>query len=377
MKKVLFVMDQMVSGGSQKILVNCLNLFLEDYDVDLLLINNYGVYLDEIPKNVKVYSIFPFYKQVPLSDLKKYSFFEKLKIIYYKLFFRNSVYLKYIKYKSNNIIGNEYDYIIGFQEGPSNYIVANLKKKSYKIAWLHSDIFQLNQTQTKMEVGVYENIDTIICVSDFVKAKAMEKYSYISDKLRVLYNPIDIKDILEKASENTDDILKEKINIISIGRLSPEKNYSLLIESLKEILIENDYLLHIIGDGKERENLNNIIRNNNLESYVKLHGFQSNPYKFLSRSNIYISSSLYEGLPTTILESMILGKKIIANNIPSNKELLNDYLNSEIVDINNKEEIRLAIERLLKKDKVSDLKYIKNKISNETFLSRFKNTLNH
>lgn len=370
-------MDQMVSGGSQKILVNCLNLFLEDYDVDLLLINNYGVYLDEIPKNVKVYSIFPFYKQVPLSDLKKYSFFEKLKIIYYKLFFRNSVYLKYIKYKSNNIIGNEYDYIIGFQEGPSNYIVANLKKKSYKIAWLHSDIFQLNQTQTKMEVGVYENIDTIICVSDFVKAKAMEKYSYISDKLRVLYNPIDIKDILEKASENTDDILKEKINIISIGRLSPEKNYSLLIESLKEILIENDYLLHIIGDGKERENLNNIIRNNNLESYVKLHGFQSNPYKFLSRSNIYISSSLYEGLPTTILESMILGKKIIANNIPSNKELLNDYLNSEIVDINNKEEIRLAIERLLKKDKVSDLKYIKNKISNETFLSRFKNTLNH
>ncbi|WP_217266139.1 hypothetical protein, partial [Vibrio cholerae] len=86
-KKILFVMDTMVLGGSQKVLLNCLALFKNKYDVELLLLNNYGIYMSDIPEYITVKFIFSKYKQVPLNEINKFSNLEKFKILFYKFFF--------------------------------------------------------------------------------------------------------------------------------------------------------------------------------------------------------------------------------------------------------------------------------------------------
>lgn len=373
-KKILFVMDTMVLGGSQKVLLNCLALFKNKYDVELLLLNNYGIYLSDIPEHINVEFVFSKYKQVPLNEINKFSNLEKFKILFYKFFFRGGIYLHYLKWKSNyKVKKDEYQYIIGFQEGPSNFVAANIKSNALKIGWLHSDINRLTNVQTKMEYGVYEKLDHIICVSDFVKNEAINKYPEIESKLRVLYNPIDTVLIKERSLEPVIGIDTTKINLISIGRLSPEKNFVLLIENLYCYLLANpNVALHIIGDGPEKNAIISKIEDRGISSQVILHGYQKNPYKYLLNSDIYISASEYEGLPTTILESMILGKKIIANRIPSNVELLKKYPLATLIDIYDKLELHKSISHSLSLHCSCNISGIEKKISNNDFVNNFE-----
>lgn len=373
-KKILFVMDTMVLGGSQKVLLNCLALFKNKYDVELLLLNNYGIYLSDIPEYINVKFIFSKYKQVPLNEINKFSNLEKFKILFYKFFFRGGIYLSYLKFKSNHIIKkDDYHYIIGFQEGPSNFVAANIKTNAVKIGWLHSDINRLTKVQTKMECGVYEKLNHIICVSDFVKNEAINKYPEIASKIRVLYNPIDTDIIHERACEPLLGIDKKKINLISIGRLSPEKNFLLLIENLYCYLLANpNVILNIVGDGPEKSAIISKIEDKGVSSQVVLHGYQKNPYKYLFNSDIYVSASEYEGLPTTILEAMILGKRIIANRIPSNVELLENYPLALLINIKDKVELQYSIYNALALEGGGDITDINMRISCDKFVDNFE-----
>ena len=73
----------------------------------------------------------------------------------------------------------------------------------------------------------------------------------------------------------------------------------------------------IIGEGSEKENIENYIRNNDLENYVKLLGYKSNPWKYLSRSNLFVLSSIWEGFGNVIVESMFLGIPVISTSCKS------------------------------------------------------------
>lgn len=376
MKKILFVMDSMVLGGSQRILLTILKMLPPSYHVELLLINDYGIYLDDIPKGIKVYSIFSKYKQVPFGDIKNYDFYQKVKIIFNKVVFRGKVYLNYIRYVSNKIVNDEYDYVIGFQEGPANFVAANMQGKAKKIGWLHSDINMLTKKQSEMELGVYQKLDKIICVSDFVKLSAIKKHEHIKCKAYVLHNPIDFEVIRRQSVEDVELIYDEFINIISIGRLSPEKQLDLLIKKLSKYLHEHDEVkLHIVGDGPERLYLNRLIDTLELDGRVILHGLQKNPYKYLKMSDIYISASLYEGLPTTIIEAMVLNKMIIANDIPANVELLKDYEPCAIVNVENDLQLVSAIDSVLDAKSECDNLWLEERFSLSTFLTRFSHLL--
>ena len=81
--------------------------------------------------------------------------------------------------------------------------------------------------------------------------------------------------------------------------------------------------LLIMGYGPNRNKIINHIRRNNLSNYVKVIKFQDNPYKYLKKSNLFILSSLYEGLPNVILEAMTLKKFFISSDCPTGpKEIL-------------------------------------------------------
>ena len=181
------------------------------------------------------------------------------------------------------------------------------------------------------------------------------------NKMSVLYDPIiSYREVARLKNENSiAENPKKNEYLLCIGRLTKQKNFSLLINAFKEITKEYPNLkLIILGEGEERKKLKKIIKNLNLEKVVFLEGYKKNIFNYLHNCECYISSSLYEDPGFTLIESGFLNKSVIAadsNTGPS--EILNNSCNGFLFKNNDK--ISLIDEYL--KFKQSNFQEVMNK----------------
>ena len=123
-------------------------------------------------------------------------------------------------------------------------------------------------------------------------------------------------------------------NIINIGRLTKQKDHITLLKAMKLVLKKIQCNLLIIGDGSERKNIYKFIKDNDLENNVNLLGYKSNPWKYLSRSDLFVLSSIWEGFGNVIVESMILGVPVISSDCNSGpSEILVDGKYGDLFEI--------------------------------------------
>lgn len=321
MKKLLFVIDSLNGGGAEKVLFDIFNnLSYEDYQVDLFLLRNEGVYLEKIKRNKKIKVNIEFL--IPVRNyISKNKIYKKIRngLGLVKIYF----YCKY-PFLIRKLKNKNYDIEIAFLEGYSNMLIANRKNNSKKISWVHIDLekHKIMGISRKIERKSYKNIDKIICVSEDSKQSIIKLYPENKNKIQVIYNPIDKNNILEKSKEKI-EINKNKINIITVGRLSYQKGYDILLHSHNKLIKSGlDYNLIFLGEGSERKNMEKYIRENNLESNTKLLGFKENPYPYLKEADIFVSSSRYEGYPLVLCEAVCLEKPIVATSCTGPKEIL-------------------------------------------------------
>jgi glycosyltransferase involved in cell wall biosynthesis len=161
-------------------------------------------------------------------------------------------------------------------------------------------------------------------------------------KIVLLTDPVfRIREIVNLKKEKLNELFQsDKKYILSIGRLTYQKNFNLLIESFYEIKkIYNDYKLIIIGDGEERDKLEFLISKLNLKNEIFLIGFKKNIFPYLKIADCLISSSRWEDPGFTLIEAGILNKIIISTNCLSGpRELLNEN-NGYLFDNENKESL--------------------------------------
>ena len=186
---------------------------------------------------------------------------------------------------------------------------------------------------------LYENIlgilDTIkIFVSKSEKEYAMNLNIKIGNNSTIINNGVinrKIKEII-KTSKDLSKIKKnKKINVISVCRLVNQKNIIEIVEIAK-ILPNINFL--ILGDGDLYEEIKNIISSRNIRN-VFLKGRKKNVFKYLYSADIYLSTSLYEGLPLSIIESMSIGLPIIASNVIGNKDTIENGKSGYLYDLND------------------------------------------
>lgn len=318
MKKVLFVIESLGGGGAEKVLTTIVKyLDKSKYDITVLLVTEVGIYLKEVKKYCRVVAMLPSYDSLE-------SFVDKLKYkLDYKYIYSSSprkVYKKYIK--------EEYDIEIAFVEGYATRLIANSpNKNSKKIAWVHTDMKEnpySDQYYKSLEehIECYKNFNDVICVSSSVK-KVMEDKFKLENNLKVIYNPIDAHQILEKANEFTVKKDLTKTNIITVGRLENQKGFDRLINAIGRI--NSDKLnihLNILGEGSKYNELKDLIHLNKLENTVSLLGFKKNPFPWVLSSDIFICTSRAEGYSLVIAEAMVLGIPIISVNCSGPNELL-------------------------------------------------------
>ena len=142
-----------------------------------------------------------------------------------------------------------------------------------------------------------------------------------------IYNPLNKNEILIKSKKKIKVKFfdtKKDLKIINVGRLVEQKDQIVLLKAinyLKKYKINLKVL--IIGRGSEKENLQNYIKNHHLGNKIKIIKFQTNPYPYVKKSDLFILTSKYEGLPNVLLEAAVLKKFIISSNCPTGpKEIL-------------------------------------------------------
>ena len=133
--------------------------------------------------------------------------------------------------------------------------------------------------------------------------------------------------IQEKGNEyiEVDKVNKSKFEIISVGRLSEQKDYRTLLKSLSLVKKKHNFNLKILGIGKELTNLKKLAQDLEIADNVEFLGFKENPYPYIKSSDLFVLSSKWEGFGLVLVEALALGTPVIAtdsNGAPS--EILNN-----------------------------------------------------
>jgi len=139
------------------------------------------------------------------------------------------------------------------------------------------------------------------------------------------------------------EFYKDKINLISVGNLRYEKRFDLLLKTFS--LLDERYILNIIGDGAKSKELQNLAKELNIDSRVNFLGYKSNPYPYLKRSDIFVLTSEYEGFPNAVLEANLLGLYVIGfRSVGGVNEIIENQLNGYLVNFGDINQLAEAIE---------------------------------
>jgi glycosyltransferase involved in cell wall biosynthesis len=136
--------------------------------------------------------------------------------------------------------------------------------------------------------------------------------------------------------------------ILSVGRLSPEKEFGTVIRAIAQLAPQRPVRLMILGEGQERPALEALIDELGVRDRVLLPGFDSNPYAYMSRAAVLVLSSRWEGSPNVLVEAMACGTPVVATNCRSGPaELLEDGRLGPLVPVGDHSAMAAAIERML------------------------------
>lgn len=363
MKKILFMCINMNIGGTEKALLTMLNeMDSSKYDITLLMLEEYGGFLNEIPNFVKVKyineykTIKPYINEPPKLLAKELiknkkcltGIFTLLNYSISKITNNMSYYYKYILRNTKNI-EDDYDLAVAYA-GPMDFItyfVLNKIKAKKRVQWIHFDITKIGFNKKFAEKN-YKKFYKIFVVSEEGREKLINLIPALNNKVEVFFNIISCN-LIENMSKNEkgfDDSFNG-VRILTVGRLSKEKGQDLTINALARL--KNDgYNIkwYCIGDGPEKDNYKQIIKNLNVENEYILLGSKLNPYPSMEQCDIYVQPSRHEGYCITLSEARCFDNPIVATNFTGANEQIKNGITGLVCDI-SEEGIYNSIKRLL------------------------------
>ena len=358
-KNILFVVDNLVMGGITKVITNLLvNLDPEKYNIDLLVLHYYEDMNVKIPEYVNIIEGNKFFSSVDVSIkriMKEKNVSEFLKKLSLVISLKSGRIRNKIVEARKNILTKKYDTEIAFSDGFSHIFVANGDTPN-KIAWMHTDISVQNDSKRYYNL-VKESLKKMnmsVCVSDRVREVYKSYYDLDDDKIQTIHNIIDVDEIRNKGNEKIDiQFSKDAINLISVGRLEAQKNYERFINVHKR-LIDDGYKInsYLIGDGLEKEKLENTIKEQKIEDTFFMLGRKDNPFSYVKKADLFILSSILEGLPTVLYEAIILGVPCVSTEVAGAREILKDKYG--LITENDDEALYCGIKKILDDKKLLD-----------------------
>lgn len=355
--KIAIYLPSLDGGGAERSFLNLAKEFVkEDFDTDLVLARVAGPYLSEVPKKVRI------------MDLKSNKVLESLpKLVMY---LRNN--------KPNVLISSlSHANIIAILAAKLSFVdtkvivkEANTPSQEFK----NARGFRAKIILFLMKL-LYPHADVVVAVSKGVKKDLLDYIGLRDQKVRVIYNPIITDELIEKSKEPPDhEWFKEHRLpiIVSAGRLTMQKDFRTLIKAFALVRKEIDVRLIILGEGEERENLENLVKELGVSDYVWMPGFVNNPYKYIKNSSLFVLSSIYEGIANVLVEALACNVPVISTDCLSGpREILENGKYGKLVPIGDVKALTNAMVEALtnpqstKPTKELLNKYYADKISGE------------
>jgi glycosyltransferase involved in cell wall biosynthesis len=313
-KKIFFLMPSLVGGGAENALIKLLNAFDYDkYEVTLLLVCYHGYYISKIPKNVEVKYLFKNYKFVSILEyLQKKMGWSFL-----------------LNWAFKRKINDNYDTAVSFLDSNFTDLLFLLNPTTKKVTWVHSSyltnrnfnrFYQNKKYLEKIKKNRYKKLDTIVFVSNDAKIEFIEVMGKFDD-MRILYNLFDEVDLLQKAQISLPPT--QVISFIAVGNLIPVKGYDLLIDAAKILKADGfTFKLEILGKGHQESELKARVQKYDLKNEIQFLGFLDNPYAYINRADVFVMTSVSEGLPSALIEAMIIGKPVLITNTSGCREVI-------------------------------------------------------
>lgn len=347
--KIAFYINAIHEGGAERVMVNLANDFVNKCD-DILLITSFKdeweyPYSDKIKRYVL--------EREPTEESKiKRNFIRILEL--------------------RKILKNEKpDCLVSFMAEP-NYrsIIASLGLTNKVIISVRND----PEREYNGMVGHFLG-KKLLPIADGCVFQTTDAQSWFPSKLqkksRVIYNSV--KEIFFNVNRNV-----EKNTIVTCGRLEKQKNHRMLIDAF-DLVLNNypDARLLIYGEGSLRDELQNHIASKGLANNITLCGNTDDVPKILSKAEIFVLSSDYEGMPNSLMEALAVGVPCISTDCPCGgpKMLIDNNINGILTSIGDEDEMKNSILYLLKnkeiannighRSKINSLKYKYNLINKE------------
>ena len=226
----------------------------------------------------------------------------------------------------------QYDVIITWNyQIPSFMIQAFPDKKT--VSWFHTDIYDLraecmslnDKYNLKLQDRAWNYADRIVTISNKSLKSLNDIFPQYLNKTKIIYNAFDAEDAKLRASHGIENRGMDYASpiLVCVGRLEKRKNFSLVIQAVAKLRDENIRCnLLIIGDGEEKRNLVQSVKNLQIADAVFFLGYKQNPLPYIQLADIFCISSFAEGFPTVVLEAMALGKPFVTTPIAGASEEL-------------------------------------------------------
>ena len=343
---ILFICSNMGVGGFQKSLVSLLSCFdYKKYDVDLLLFDPSGIYMNLIPNEVHIVhtNVEPEYFYNCGSAVK--CLIKRRKII--KALFRMFTGIIGIFDKGFGAllmmsivppIKKEYDAAIDYNGQHILYYLVNKIKSKRKISYFHNDYKKWDYYE-KMDRKAYKEVDAIVTVSDECVRSMKTIFPEYADKVFCIENIVSDKTVnLYPVHSNVFKDNFDGIRLLTVGRVCKDKGFDYACEALN-YLIDNSYKIkwYFVGPVTEKDFCNNVLKKYDVKGHIELLGVTDNPYDYMREADIIVQPSRIEGKSVAIEEAKILNKPIVVTNFSTVKNQILDGRTGEVVGMSGKE----------------------------------------
>lgn len=362
MKKILFGITSLTFGGAERVLVDLGNELSKNYEVTIWALYGNGELEKQLNKNVK----FKSYVDKSYNELSK---LQKVLMPLKILFFKKEIYKKSIK--------ENYYTEIAFLEGPITRLLSTKNKETKKIAWVHNDISKVfgrgikSKLKKKIDEKIYSQYEKIVFVSKDNLNEFEKTYPNIKNEKQVIYNYLNSELILEKAEESIEELDKSTINFVTVARLVEQKGIDRLIKVHSKLIKQGlKHNFYVIGDGLEKEKLQKMIKENNINKTFHLCGRKENPYPYIKQADYFCLFSRFEGYGMVLDEAKILNKRILITDTAA-REAVENYSKAKIVP-NTEQGIYEILEKILTNKYNEEENVVKSNYENKQILEQIK-----
>ncbi|MGN0660111.1 MAG: glycosyltransferase [Oscillospiraceae bacterium] len=334
MKKVLFLIHDLGQGGAEKVLVNLVNnMDRSKFDISVVSLFGGGVNEQFLAPHIKYRAVFK------------------------KAFPGNTKFLKFFSPKQLHklCVKEDYDIEVSYLEGPSARVISGCTSSDKKlVSWIHVEQHTMQKIagpfRSETEAReCYDRFDNTVCVSEYVK----NDFTSILDfkkPCEVLYNTVESDKILSLSAEAVDKLSDDgKIKLVAVGTLKTSKGYDRLLRVVNKLTKEDKLPVHlyILGIGPIEEELKGYVNENSLKDSVTFLGYDTNPYKYVSKCDLFVCASHAEGFSTAATEALIVGTPVCTVEVSGMKEMLGENDEYGVVVDNNEEALYRGIKEFL------------------------------